>query len=189
MSGLTYAAATRLGFPGFANVPKQRGTVLKGEGTSGPRQARTPQEALPEVNTGSAAVNTKNCGDCAGAVALGDAKGSTAFAERAGSVEGGHYPWEMHVGVDIAGGKPGPLTFAPTPLQLGTAMKTFPAGTEFIVYYSQPAAKQGHFVNGFVGKNREILFVDTQSGLTRPRAWIPGNAIDIWFFQVTPLPR
>jgi hypothetical protein len=70
--------------------------------------------------------------------------------------------------------------------------KTFPAGTNLIVYYSYPKSdgpEGAHDIGAMVGKGREVVFFDPQM---KPAQVVPGpipGARNFAVFAVTPVER
>ena len=68
-------------------------------------------------------------------------------------------------------------------------LKQYPVGTNLAVLYTNPGGQDGHVICAFVGKGKDLLFVDAQA---KPRQVVAGpipGATDFYFFPVTPKPR
>ena len=167
---------------GAASSPLRGGAPAQSGGA-------TTRATPSNVNTAPPGTDRINCGDCSGAVALGDGRGSTKFAERGGAPEGGHYPGELRSMVKNAGGKAGALIDAKSPLNLAQQLSKLPAGTNVIVFYSSKSGKTaGHFIVGMVGKKGKVIYVDAQ---LKPvtQVYMPADAKDIRYFTATQVPR
>jgi len=140
------------------------------------------------VNTGATAVQNKNCGQCTGAVLEGIGGTSTSFSIRAFFPEGfTPSPMNLQRQFQVAGNLTGTITRATSMSDLMLQLKQYPVGTNVALLYKRPDGT-GHVICAFVGKGKELLFVDAQS---KPPQVIPGpdSGVEFHHFPVTPKQR
>jgi hypothetical protein len=142
------------------------------------------------VNTGPPGVDRVNCGQCTGAVLEGAGGTSTSFAFRANFPEGWTpTPLSLTQQFQTAGNYTGPIKTAKSMGDLMLQLMQFPVGTNVAILYKNPDGAAGHVICAFVGKNKDLLFVDAQM---KPPQKVPGpvtGSSEFYFFAVTPKQR
>jgi RHS repeat-associated protein len=173
-------------------APKEKDNIKEVEGPH-VRQADPPPGGAPRnVNSGSPAVSNINCGQCVGAALEGRGSTSTGFGERGGGGEGLTTIANLRMQFQSAGNRVGPTLSPGSQVDLVRMAKTFPAGTNLVVYYSYPKSdgtEGAHYIGAMVGKGKEVVFFDPQM---KPAQVVPGpipGARNFAVFAVTPVER
>jgi hypothetical protein len=175
-------------------VPQDRINTVEGDNVQkiGPSfGARNVNSgATPYLRANGTGINQVNCGQCTGAVLEGIGGTSSSFAMRARFPEGlTPTPFRLAQQFQDAGNYTGPIKQSSTMVDLFQQLKQYPVGTNLAVTYINPGGKDGHVICAFVGKQKELIFVDAQSKPPEVVAGPVPGATDFHFFPVTPKTR